>query len=130
MAHISSSLITDVFVFLSHHKELKVRACLLSISTLQNLFISSEKRVELLPNYMTLFLIIIYAASFRGIQCVYISELPKRFPTYSETIRFNRKVHISHHMIKPTKWLCAQRRFRSAWASAQSDQSLCCALNG
>ena len=27
---------------------------------------------------------------------------------------------------KPTKWLCAQRRLRSAWASAQSDQSLCC----
>ena len=24
---------------------------------------------------------------------------------------------------KPTKWLCAQRRLRSAWASAQSDQS-------
>ena len=24
------------------------------------------------------------------------------------------------------KWLCAQRRLRSAWASAQSDQSLCC----
>ena len=31
---------------------------------------------------------------------------------------------------KPTKWLCAQRRPRSACASAQSDQSLCCALNG
>ena len=29
-------------------------------------------------------------------------------------------------MTKPTKWLCAQRRLRSAWASAQSDQSLCC----
>ena len=26
--------------------------------------------------------------------------------------------------------MCAQRRLRSAWASAQSDQSLCCALNG
>ena len=26
--------------------------------------------------------------------------------------------------------LCAQRRFRSAWASSQSDQSLCCALSG
>ena len=26
-------------------------------------------------------------------------------------------------MRKPTKWLCAQRRLRSAWASAQSDQS-------
>ena len=24
-------------------------------------------------------------------------------------------------MTKPTKWLCAQRRLRSAWASTQSD---------
>ena len=36
----------------------------------------------------------------------------------------------SHLVTKPTKWLCAQRRLRSAWASAQSDQSLRCALNG
>ena len=27
---------------------------------------------------------------------------------------------------KPTKWLCAQRRLRSAWASAHSDQSSLC----
>ena len=27
---------------------------------------------------------------------------------------------------KPTKWLCTQWRLRSAWASAQSDQSLRC----
>ena len=26
-------------------------------------------------------------------------------------------------MTKPTKWLCAQQRLRSAWASVQSDQS-------
>ena len=26
-------------------------------------------------------------------------------------------------MTKPTKWVCAKRRLRSAWASAQSDQS-------
>ena len=38
-------------------------------------------------------------------------------------------VHLSRLVIKPTKWLCAQRRLRSDWASAQSDQSLCCALN-
>ena len=30
---------------------------------------------------------------------------------------------MSHDMTKPAKWLCAQRRLRSAWASAQSDQS-------
>ena len=33
-------------------------------------------------------------------------------------------------MTKPTKWLCAQRRLRSSWAPAQSDQGLRCALNG
>ena len=33
--------------------------------------------------------------------------------------------HMSHLVIKPTK--CAQRRLRSAWASAQSDQSSLCA---
>ena len=37
---------------------------------------------------------------------------------------------LSHDMTKPTKWVCAQRRLRSAWASAQSDQSLRCAFNG
>ena len=35
-----------------------------------------------------------------------------------------------HLVTKPTKWLCAQQRLRSAWASTQSDQSLRCALNG
>ena len=35
--------------------------------------------------------------------------------------------NMSHLMTQPTKWLCAQRRLRSAWAS---DQSLRCALNG
>ena len=39
-------------------------------------------------------------------------------------------IELLNKMTKPTKWLCAQRRLRSAWASAQSDQSLCCALNG
>ena len=37
---------------------------------------------------------------------------------------------MSHIMTKPTKWLCAQQRLRSAWSSAQSDQSLRCAFNG
>ena len=30
-------------------------------------------------------------------------------------------------MTKPTKWVCAQRRLRSAWAFAQNDQSSLCA---
>ena len=33
-------------------------------------------------------------------------------------------------LTKPTMWLCTQRRLRSAWAFAQSSQSLCCALIG
>ena len=33
---------------------------------------------------------------------------------------------MSRVVTKPTKWMCAQRRLRSVWASAQSDQSLCC----
>ena len=36
------------------------------------------------------------------------------------------RVYMSRDMTKPTKWLCAQRRLRSAWASAQSNQSLRC----
>ena len=36
------------------------------------------------------------------------------------------RVYLSRDMTKPTKWLCAHRRLISAWASAQSDQSLCC----
>ena len=40
------------------------------------------------------------------------------------------QLFMSRDMTKPTKWVCAQRRLRSAWASAQSDQSLRCALNG
>ena len=33
---------------------------------------------------------------------------------------------MNHDMTKPTKWMCAQQRLRSAWASAQSDQCLRC----
>ena len=39
-----------------------------------------------------------------------------------------RDRYMSHDMTKPTKWVCAQRRLRSAWASAQSDQNLRCPL--
>ena len=39
-------------------------------------------------------------------------------------------LQMSQSTTKPTKWVCTQRRLRSAWASAQSDQSLPCALNG
>ena len=36
-------------------------------------------------------------------------------------------INMSHDMTKPTKWVCTQQRLRSAWASAQSDQSSLCA---
>ena len=36
------------------------------------------------------------------------------------------KLPLVTYMRKPTKWLCAQWRLISAWASAQSDQSLHC----
>ena len=39
---------------------------------------------------------------------------------------FGSSLKMSRDMTKPTKWVCAQRRLRSAWASAQSDQSLRC----
>ena len=41
-----------------------------------------------------------------------------------------RGLYLSRFMTKPTKWLCAKRRLRSAWISAQSHQSLRCALSG
>ena len=37
-----------------------------------------------------------------------------------------QKGQMSRDMTKPIKWLCDQRRLRSVWASAQSDQSLRC----
>ena len=39
------------------------------------------------------------------------------------------KQQMSHDMTKPTNRVCAQRGLRSACASAQSDQSICCAFN-
>ena len=52
------------------------------------------------------------------------------FPVY--IARFHTPFYLKAYKIlsrlvtRPTKWLCAQRRLRSAWASAQSDQSLRC----
>ena len=50
------------------------------------------------------------------------------YSLYSATWEINHNK--SHDMTKPTKWLCAQRRLRSDWASAQSYQSLHCVLSG
>ena len=38
--------------------------------------------------------------------------------------------HLSCLVTEPIKWLCTQQRLRSAWSSAQSEQSLHWALNG
>ena len=51
-----------------------------------------------------------------------ISRLNKSFVSYNR--------NVCRNMTKPTKWLCAQWRLRSARESAHSDQSLCCVLNG
>ena len=50
------------------------------------------------------------------------------FPPYQSWVGLCTKFQkqMSHLMTKPTMWLCTQRRFRSAWASTQSDQSLHC----
>ena len=34
---------------------------------------------------------------------------------------------MSRLLLKPTKWMCAQRRLETAWVPAQSDQSSLCA---
>ena len=39
-------------------------------------------------------------------------------------------LHLSRLISKPAKWLCVQRRRRSAWASAKSDQNLRCVFYG
>ena len=46
------------------------------------------------------------------------------------TLPVNVAIQMSRLVTKPTKWLCAERRLRSAWTSAQSEKSLRCALSG
>ena len=67
-----------------------------------------------------------HCSNFRTINFFLESKL---FLVYS-TCTWGSSTPVSRDMPKPTKCLCAQRRLRSAWASAQSDQSLRCALNG
>ena len=42
-----------------------------------------------------------------------------RFRTEPE-LHYSHTQYMSHDMTKPTKWVCAQRRVRSTWTSAQS----------
>ena len=63
----------------------------------------------------------------QSIASVLLCTLKSWVSKLNEIIPF---VKMSRIMTKPTEWLCAQRRLRSVWASAQSDQSLRCALSG
>ena len=48
-----------------------------------------------------------------------------RQPPFAKVVKYPQNtLKLSSDTTKPTKWLCAQRRLRSVWASAQSDQSL------
>ena len=47
--------------------------------------------------------------------------------SFCETNNHVSTLEMSRLVTKPAQWLCAQWRLRSAWASAQSDQSLRCA---
>ena len=58
-----------------------------------------------------------------------VKQLSMKIYSYWSTFieMLSRALYLSRDMTKPTMWLCAQRRLRSAWASAQSDQSSLCA---
>ena len=45
---------------------------------------------------------------------------------YESCFNADYSTKLSRLTTKPTKLVCAERRLRSAWASAQSDQSLRC----
>ena len=59
---------------------------------------------------------------------IYMRLLCDRVSQFHSNYKIDVKfeLNMSRPMTKPTKCLCAQRRLRSAWASAQSDQSLRC----
>ena len=57
---------------------------------------------------------------------VITNHVIKRFRCTCTMIKDYNNSKISCLMTKPTKWLCTQQRLRSAWAFAQSDQSLRC----
>ena len=48
------------------------------------------------------------------------------FHFFTMVTRSSCTSHLSRFMTEPTKWVCAERKLRSTWASAQSNQSLRC----
>ena len=63
-------------------------------------------------------------SQFCGIREVTESWSLARVRSYGKSINKLYNKNLNRDMTKPTKWVCAQRRLRSAWASAQSDQNL------
>ena len=49
---------------------------------------------------------------------------------HATLLMFMPYTHLSHVMRKPVYAICEQQRSRSVFASAQSDQHLCCSLPG
>ena len=47
------------------------------------------------------------------------SRVVLQFRDAEQTLKYKWN-YMNYNMTKPTKWVCAQRRLRSAWASAQS----------
>ena len=95
--------------------------------------------------YNTVFLEVIYVTRIRGKTMSFqyknnkikflwkricYQSIPDNMTAWWKNVRWCWTLYLSHDMTKQTNWVCAQRRLRSAWASAQSDQSLRCALNG
>ena len=88
-------------------------------------FILKSRTVNLFASlifyyYISLFnTFILHHMSLWYFLCVSLKQSFTFFKLTNQTL-------MSRYMTKPTKWLCAQRRLRSAWASAQSDLSLRC----
>ena len=91
----------------------------------------SQRKVIILINARAFIRIFMVCDPFFNALHLSISEVvqPIFYIKAISKIMIKIKDNMSRLMTKPTKWLCTQRRLRSAWASAQSDQSLCCALN-
>ena len=82
-------------------------------------FINSADKINVIVWYSVVGLCILYS----------LSLLPQTMFCLSLLLfRSHRlgKRELSRLVTKPTKWMCAQRSLRSAWASVQSDQSLRC----
>ena len=78
---------------------------------------------------------------FAGHTCSLVgNDVPRLISCYLQMV--SRIVHLSSYKTdddityitepaqKQQNSMCAKQRLRSVWASAQSDLSLCCALNG